>query len=70
MYHTEGCHPHGKLAFDPERFLGDTLTCAETSNVTNAMDRDHSSTRAYKSQKGAVSSNVRVTLGVRNLITT
>ncbi len=27
--------------FKSERFLGATLTCAESSNLPNAMDRDH-----------------------------
>ena len=30
-----------RFAFNPERFLGDTLTCAESSKQSNAMDRDH-----------------------------
>ena len=33
--------PHDSFTFNPERFLGDTLTCAESSNLPNAMDRDH-----------------------------
>ena len=32
---------HDRFAFKPERFLGDTLNCAESSNLSNAMDRDH-----------------------------
>jgi hypothetical protein len=33
--------PHDRFSFKPERFLGDTLTCAESNNLPNGMDRDH-----------------------------
>jgi hypothetical protein len=33
--------PRDRFAFKPERFLGDTLSCSESSNLPNAMDRDH-----------------------------
>ncbi|KAF8268651.1 cytochrome P450 [Lactarius quietus] len=29
------------FSFNPDRYLGDTLTCAESSKLPNAMDRDH-----------------------------
>ncbi|KAI0305261.1 cytochrome P450 [Multifurca ochricompacta] len=29
------------FAFNPDRYLGDTLTCAESSKLSDAMDRDH-----------------------------
>ncbi|KAH9991551.1 cytochrome P450 [Russula vinacea] len=40
IHHNEKKYPDS-FAFKPERFLGDTLTCAESSNLPNAMDRDH-----------------------------
>ncbi|KAI0284680.1 cytochrome P450 [Russula aff. rugulosa BPL654] len=40
IHHNEEKYPD-PFAFNPERFLGDTLTCAESSNLSNAMDRDH-----------------------------
>jgi hypothetical protein len=36
-----GQYPFNRFEFKPERFLGDTLTCAESSKLPNAMDRDH-----------------------------
>lgn len=30
-----------RFAFNPDRFLGDTLTSAQSSKLPNAMDRDH-----------------------------
>jgi Cytochrome P450 len=32
---------YDRFSFKPERFLGDTLTCAESNNLPNGMDRDH-----------------------------
>jgi hypothetical protein len=32
---------YDRFAFKPERFLGDTLTCAESSKLVDPMDRDH-----------------------------
>ncbi|KAF8257885.1 cytochrome P450 [Lactarius quietus] len=29
------------FSFNPDRYMGDTLTCAESSKLPNAMDRDH-----------------------------
>lgn len=40
IHHNEERYPD-PFAFKPERFLGDTLTCADSSNLPNAMDRDH-----------------------------
>ncbi|KAI0278700.1 hypothetical protein BGY98DRAFT_972682 [Russula aff. rugulosa BPL654] len=38
---ADKCAPsHGRFAFNPERFLSDTLTYAESSNL-NAMDWDN-----------------------------
>ena len=33
--------PIRSFSFNPDRYLGDTLTCAESSKLPNAMDRDH-----------------------------
>jgi hypothetical protein len=33
--------PINRSSFNPDRYLGDTLTCAESSKLSNAMDRDH-----------------------------
>jgi hypothetical protein len=42
IFNADKCAaPHDRFAFKPERFLGDTLTCAESSKLPNAMDRDH-----------------------------
>jgi hypothetical protein len=30
-----------RSTFNPDRYFGDTLTCAESSKLPNAMDRDH-----------------------------
>jgi hypothetical protein len=39
---TENGRPCGnRFSFNPDRFLGDTLTCAESSKLPDAMDRDH-----------------------------
>jgi hypothetical protein len=38
---SNGNSPCDSFAFNPERYLGDTLTCAESSKLPNAMDRDH-----------------------------
>ncbi|KAF8500293.1 cytochrome P450 [Russula emetica] len=40
IHHNEERYPD-PFSFKPERFLGDTLTCAESSNLRNGMDRDH-----------------------------
>jgi cytochrome P450 len=40
IHHNEEKYPD-PFAFKPERFLGDSLTCAESSKLTNPMDRDH-----------------------------
>ncbi|KAI0284698.1 cytochrome P450 [Russula aff. rugulosa BPL654] len=40
IHHNEEKYPDS-FTFNPERFLGDTLTCAESSKLPNAMDRDH-----------------------------
>ncbi len=40
-FNTDKCVLYGRFSFVPERFLGDSLTCAESSNLPNAMDRDH-----------------------------
>jgi len=40
IHHNEDKYPDS-FAFNPDRFLGDTLTCAESSKLSNAMDRDH-----------------------------
>jgi hypothetical protein len=43
---------HDRFAFKPERFLGDTLTCAESSKLVDPMDRDHWAFGAgYEAQK-------------------
>jgi len=39
--HANKWIPYDRFSFKPERFLGDTTTCAESSNLANAMDRDH-----------------------------
>ena len=33
--------PVRSFSFNPDRYMGDTLTCAESSKLPNAMDRDH-----------------------------
>ncbi|KAI0304241.1 cytochrome P450 [Russula brevipes] len=40
IHHNEEKYPDS-FSFNPDRFLGDTLTCAESSKLPNAMDRDH-----------------------------
>ncbi|KAH9991557.1 cytochrome P450 [Russula vinacea] len=40
IHHNEEKYPDS-FSFNPERFLGDTLTCSESSKLPNAMDRDH-----------------------------
>ncbi|KAH9998122.1 cytochrome P450 [Russula compacta] len=40
IHHNEEKYPD-PFTFNPDRFLGDTLTCAESSKLPNAMDRDH-----------------------------
>ena len=39
--HANKWNPYDRLSFKPERFLGDTTTCAESCNLPDAMDRDH-----------------------------
>jgi hypothetical protein len=43
LVHVDKVHPplHDRFSFKPERFLGDTLTCAESSKLTDPIDRDH-----------------------------
>ena len=33
--------PICRFSFNPNRYMGDTLSCAESSKLPNAMDRDH-----------------------------
>jgi hypothetical protein len=33
--------PIPSFSFNPNRYMGDTLSCAESSKLPNAMDRDH-----------------------------
>ncbi|KAI0291407.1 cytochrome P450 [Russula brevipes] len=40
IHHNEEKYPDS-FSFNPDRFLGDTLTCAESSKLPDAMDRDH-----------------------------
>ncbi|KAI0283209.1 cytochrome P450 [Russula brevipes] len=40
IHHNEEKYPDS-FSFNPDRFLGDALTCYESSNLPNAMDRDH-----------------------------
>lgn len=40
VHHNEEKYPDS-FAFNPDRYMGDTLTCAESSKLSNAMDRDH-----------------------------
>ena len=30
-----------RFTFNPERYLGNDLSCAESSKLANAMERDH-----------------------------
>ncbi|KAH9974786.1 cytochrome P450 [Lactifluus volemus] len=40
IHHNEEKYPDSST-FNPDRYFGDTLTCAESSKLPNAMDRDH-----------------------------
>ncbi|KAH8998178.1 cytochrome P450 [Lactarius akahatsu] len=40
IHHNEEKYPD-PFSFNPDRYLGNTLTCAESSKLPNAMDRDH-----------------------------
>jgi len=40
IHHNEEKYPDA-FSFNPDRYMGDTLTCAESSKLPNAMDRDH-----------------------------
>ncbi|KAH9975033.1 cytochrome P450 [Lactifluus volemus] len=40
IHHNEEKYPDSST-FNPDRYVGDTLTCAESSKLPNAMDRDH-----------------------------
>jgi cytochrome P450 len=40
IHHNEDKYPDS-FEFNPDRYLGDTLSCAESSKLGNAMDRDH-----------------------------
>ncbi|KAF8264111.1 cytochrome P450 [Lactarius quietus] len=40
IHHNEEKYPDS-FSFNPDRYMGDTLTCAESSKLPNAMDRDH-----------------------------
>ncbi|KAI0250487.1 cytochrome P450 [Lactifluus subvellereus] len=40
IHHNEEKYPDS-FAFNPDRYLGNTLTCAESSKLPDAMDRDH-----------------------------
>ncbi|KAI9451204.1 cytochrome P450 [Russula earlei] len=40
IHHNEAKYPD-PFSFNPDRFLGDTLTCVESSKVPNAVDLDH-----------------------------
>ena len=34
-------YSYDRFAFNPDRYLGDNLSCAESANASNIMDRDH-----------------------------
>ncbi|KAE8316489.1 cytochrome P450 [Aspergillus transmontanensis] len=40
MHHDLTCHSNPET-FDPDRYVNDSLTSAESANVTNPMERDH-----------------------------
>ncbi|KIM37140.1 hypothetical protein M413DRAFT_13508 [Hebeloma cylindrosporum] len=40
LHHNEKRYPD-PFTFNPERYLGDDLSCAESAKLGNAMDRDH-----------------------------
>ncbi|KAI0064977.1 cytochrome P450 [Artomyces pyxidatus] len=40
IHHNEEKYPD-PYTFNPDRYLGDNLSCAESSKLPNAMDRDH-----------------------------
>ncbi|KAH9959782.1 cytochrome P450 [Russula dissimulans] len=40
IHHNEDKY-QDSFSFNPDRFFGDSLTCAESSKLVNAMDRDH-----------------------------
>ncbi|KAG6911006.1 hypothetical protein DXG01_005421 [Tephrocybe rancida] len=40
LHHNEERYPNPEV-FDPDRYLGDTLSCEESAKLPNAMDRDH-----------------------------
>ncbi|KAF8073465.1 cytochrome P450 [Lyophyllum atratum] len=40
LHHNEGRYPDSNK-FDPDRYLGDNLSCGESAKLANVMERDH-----------------------------